>query len=382
MLPAPPGLPAAVPSPVLAARVAVGLVGAVVVAVTLLSAARTVVLPRAVPARLARLGFLAARATLRALASRARPARRRELLAVVGPASLFSQLLVWAALLLAGFAAALWAVTGGATSAGGARDAVLLAFSSLTTLGVDHPPGRAAAAIGDVGAGAGLLLLAFTVTYLPTIYSAFSRREAVVAKLVLRAGAPPTGPALLASTWELGRFDRLEEVWLSWQEWFIDLGETHVSFPQLPFFGSLRPDASWVVAAGAVLDAAALVLSGAVPHEERSRVQLCARAGGDALHRIADFLGVQSADEPARLPRRVFDEALLDLGRRGLDVGEDTDAAWERFAEARRSYERPLLVLAGLTDAEPTAWLPGEQLLGLRPPLRLGRRRQPRPLRP
>ena len=112
--------------------------------------------------------------------------------------------------------------------------------------------------VGFIEAGIGLVLLALVVTYLPTIYHAFAQREAAVAKLVVRAGAPPTATALLRRSWELARFDRLEEVWNAWQDWFIDVGESHTSFPQLIFFRSHRPNTSWVTSAAAVLDAAAL----------------------------------------------------------------------------------------------------------------------------
>ncbi|HWD73627.1 MAG TPA: hypothetical protein VG371_00725 [Solirubrobacteraceae bacterium] len=43
----------------------------------------------------------------------------------------------------------------------------------------------------------GLTLLALVITYLPSLYGAFSRREALIAKLVVRAGSPPSGISLL-----------------------------------------------------------------------------------------------------------------------------------------------------------------------------------------
>ena len=120
-------------------------------------------------------------------------------------------------------------------------------------------------------AGVGLTLLALVIAYIPTVYAAFSRREAVITKLVVRAGARPTGPAVLSSSWRLGRFDQLEEVWDGWEDWFVDVGESHTTFPQLAFFRSPHPQNHWVLATEAVLDAAALFATVCdVPRQSRS----------------------------------------------------------------------------------------------------------------
>ncbi|HWD73626.1 MAG TPA: hypothetical protein VG371_00720 [Solirubrobacteraceae bacterium] len=47
-------------------------------------------------------------------------------------------------------------------------------------------------------------------------------------------------------------------MWDSWENWFIELGESHTTFPQLGFFRSPHPRNHWVLAAEAVLDGAAL----------------------------------------------------------------------------------------------------------------------------
>src|SRR6202034_1966175 len=114
---------------------------------------------------------------------------------------------------------------------------------------------------------------------------------AMITKLVVRTGSPPSGPKLLTRTWELTRFDRLEEVWVPWEDWFIDLGESHTTFPQLGIFRSPHPRNHWVLAAEAVLDAATLRRTASyVPQQPRS--ELCLEAGVEALRSIARFLGI------------------------------------------------------------------------------------------
>lgn len=122
----------------------------------------------------------------------------------------------------------------------------------MLTLGFDAPAGLARQLTSFAAAGVGLTLLALVIAYIPTVYAAFSRREAVITKLVVRAGAPPTGPAVLSSSWRLGRFDQLEEVWNGWEDWFVDAGESHTTFPQLSFFRSPHPENHWVLATEAL----------------------------------------------------------------------------------------------------------------------------------
>lgn len=354
-------------------RVLIGVAGALGVLQVLSSALRSVVLPRAFPARVARVAFLAVRLPVAALAARearrGKLRRREELLSLQGPLGILAQLGTWTVLVAAGFTAVLWAVERRPASLAGVRDAARASGSSLSTLGIVHPAHLAAEFVAFVEAGVGLVLLALVVTYLPTIYGAFSRRELSVAKLAVRSGSPPTPTGLVRRTWELERFDRLEEVWDPWEEWFIDVSESHTSFPQLVFFRSPRPDTSWVTAAGTVLDAAALVRCG-LELETDSRSQLMVEAGVSALELIGEFLGIPpTSGEDLRMERQVFLDGLTELAEAGIPTAEDREQAWEAFARERRRYESLLLTIAGLADAVPTKWLPAEHFGTHRPPV-------------
>ena len=107
----------------------------------LLSVLRSVVLPRAVPARLARLTFLIVRFGLLArLRGRTDYLTRDRVLALQAPLGLFAQLLVWALLTYVGFAALLGLV--GDTAGGDPLARTLeLSGSSMLTLGFDLPTG-------------------------------------------------------------------------------------------------------------------------------------------------------------------------------------------------------------------------------------------------
>ena len=55
----------------------------------------------------------------------------------------------------------------------------------MLTLGFDAPRGLGRQLVAFAAAGVGLTLLALVITYLPSLYGAFSRREALVTKLVV-----------------------------------------------------------------------------------------------------------------------------------------------------------------------------------------------------
>ena len=348
----------------IAVRVVVAGLAIVVLLATFLSVLRTVVLPRGVPARLARVTFLAIEGLLllRLRVSRHRHeyATRDRVLSLLGPLGIFSQLLIWAFLIFICFAAMFWALTDtGAFTAHSVAYALELSGSAMFTLGSLSASGLAAHLLGFATAGIGLVLLALVITYLPSLYAAFTLREALISKLVVRAGAPPTGVKLLTRTWELGRFDELEEVWDAWEDWLVALGESHTTFPLLGFFRSSHPENHWVLATEGVLDAASLVRTTCdVPRQ--SRTELCIEAGVLSLGVIADFLAIphQPPDDEVdiTLPRATFDAGVDQMAAAGIPVVADRDEAWDAFRRSRARYEPLLTMLGRMTDAPRSDW--------------------------
>ena len=340
-------------------RIVIGIASVSAASGVLLSVLRSVVLPRGVPTRLTRITFLAIRGvlTLRLRVTRATDyATRDRVFALQAPIGVFGQLLVWASLLFVCFAGLFWALDSGTSVV----QAFELAGSSMLTLGTDAPHGLVRQFVGFAAAGVGLTLLALVITYVPSLYDAFSRREALIAKLVVITGARPTGPRLLARSWELHRLVALHEMWDQWEDWFVELGESHTSIPQLGFFRSTHPENHWVLATEAILDAAALIQS-ACDVEREFRSELCVEAGVQALDAIARFLGIplpaSAAEDPGiTLPRETFDTGCRELAELGLPMRDDGDAAWAAFRRVRARYEPLLAVLGVVTFAPRSDW--------------------------
>jgi hypothetical protein len=343
-------------------RAVVGVLAVGGIIAVLGSVLRTVVLPRAVPARLARVAFLSTRALLLLrlrLTGHSDYRTRDRVFALQAPLGLFAQMLTWGVLSLLAFAALFWSLIASRIDGASIVRAIELSGSSMLTLGFDAPHGLARQVTAFAAAGVGLTLFALVITYLPTLYGSFSRRELLVTKLSVRTGKPSSGLALLLRTWELGRFDQLEEVWDPWEDWFIDVGESHTTFPQLSFFRSPHPYNHWVLAAESVLDGATLFIT-ACDVPEQSRSELCLTAGVHGLISIADFLGIPhhppEPDAEISLSQDQFNAVHRELRARGVPMRDDLAGAWSDFRRTRARYEPLLTVLGGTTDAPRSDW--------------------------
>ncbi|HWJ21949.1 MAG TPA: hypothetical protein VNS52_06320 [Gemmatimonadaceae bacterium] len=344
----------------LALRIAVFLASAALALGTLGSAIRAFVLPRAAPNWIPRATFRTMRALFDVRVRFARGfAKRDRIMALYAPLSLILLETVWLWLEALSFTGIFWALRGGAV-----LDAFHEAVSSLTTLGFRGPRGSAEVVAAFVAASIGLVLIALLISYLPTMYTVFSRRETLVATLDARAGVPPTGVELLSRCAGVSRPEEfqesLNEVWAQWEVWFADIEETHTSLAAITYFRSPQPQRNWVTAAGAVLDAAALTVS-TLKVRRDGQAALCLRSGYRALVRVAEFFDLDAPSDPAaNLPlsvtREEFDAAYDHLDRSGVPVIENRDEAWRGFASWRRRYDAALLGLADLVMAPEAPW--------------------------
>ena len=210
------------------------------------------------------------------------------------------------------------------------------------------------------------------------MYAAFSKREALVTMLEVRAGSPPSAITLLTRFYELNRMHMLDDLWTTWELWFVDIDETHTSLAALSFFRSPQSDRSWITASGAVLDAASLAAS-ALEIPSNGQANLCIRAGYIALRHISDFFGLPydpnpRPDDPISITREEFDQAYDALVEAGMPVKQDRDDAWKNFRGWRVNYDRVLIHLAGLTMAPYAPWS-SDRAVRIHAAFRLGRKK-------
>ena len=248
------------------------------------------------------------------------------------------------------------------------NSALTVSGSFLLTLGAANNHSLWVNVLGFSESVFGLLMIAMLVSFLPTIYSAFSKREVMVTRLEYRAGSPPSGVEIVARLHRLGEVGHLNQLWSTWENWFVEVEESHTSLFALAFFRSPKPQHSWVNAAGAILDAASLV-SSTVDQDLNYQTEMCLQAGIASLLSIADFFDL-SKNLPAENKNETENEtegnlsisyeqyklACLKLSIQGVPLKQDTVRAWADFQKSRGLYDAALLGLAKWTVAPETTW--------------------------
>jgi hypothetical protein len=260
------------------------------------------------------------------------------ILSLFAPMILLTYQTSWLVLSLVAFA--LGFVASGVTSF---AHAFALSGSSLFTLGVTAAHGGAQSPLEFLEAAVGLTLLALLIAFIPTLYQSFQRRELSVSRLSVRAGIPATPWGVLEIAQSVESYERLDELWREWEQWFIDVGETHTTLVVLNFYRSPNPKQTWIGSAATVLDAAAIFQS-AVDVKPSPTAGLCIRSGWLTLRRISDYFQIPypvDFQQPIEIAitREEFEMVLDRLQRSGVPLLSDREAAWRDFVGWRVNYD-------------------------------------------
>ncbi|HVV18279.1 MAG TPA: hypothetical protein VHF06_02520, partial [Pseudonocardiaceae bacterium] len=192
--------------------------GVVLLAGTLVSVIGTLVVPRNINSRVSRACEMVVDRAFLLVTRRLRTFQARDrVLAWQSPVALLVRLAAWIVLLVVGYALTLLPVVTDTVF-----HAISEAGSSMFTLGYAAPTSTSSTTVDYVAAYTGLVVVGLQVGYLPTLYSAFNRRETLVTLLVSRAGVPAWGPEILARTkWGIYAGDTepvLLELFTAWEQ--------------------------------------------------------------------------------------------------------------------------------------------------------------------
>jgi hypothetical protein len=339
-------------------EVAAFALGLFILALTFWDLFETVVVPRPTPGWF-RIGRYVVRGSWRLLRAirDGRPNRSYDrVFGLFAPAATVVLLGAWLAALIVGYGLIMYAL----------RDqlrpvppdlgtAIYFAATSLLTIGFGDivAEGEAARIIIVTAAIGGLGAVALVVTFLFSLYGSYQRREARVVMLQSAAGAPPSAVALLESYAHLNLVDRLPDLFREWEQWAVEVLDSHIAYPLLCFFRSSHDNLSWISAIGSVLDTASLVLT-TVCEVPRGEAKLFKRAG---THLVEDIhnLGFR-AGQPSSLDRSAFEAVCDRLEAAGYDL-EQRDEAWRTFEAARATYAPRLEAMATYLATPATQWL-------------------------
>ena len=327
-------------------KLLVAIAGLFVLLATLWEAFETIILPRRVtrPVRLVRIYYRLTWKFWAAINGLIRSRRVRDAqLSYYGPLSLLGLFATWAFLLVLAFAMLHWAA-GSAINAPGEtptfRTDFYLSGTTFFTLGLGDvtPRTTLAKAITVTEGGTGFGFLGLMISYLPTLYGAFSQRELNISLLDARAGSPPTAAELLRRHAHFEDNEVLTPYLRDWETWAAQLMESHLSYPVLCYFRSQHDNQSWLAAFTAVLDVCALLIAYG-EGMTRWQSKLTFAIARHAVLDLSEVLRVKPSSPPKdRLPPEDLVQVrnLLVECRASSKCGESGD---KKLSELREMYE-------------------------------------------
>jgi hypothetical protein len=324
--------------------------GIVLIAFSTGLAIRTFMVPDGAPPIFNRVVFRLTQACFDVLTRLARSEMRRHaILSLYAPISLLAVLGAILAMIGFGYTLAFYGM--------GVKPfirAFLFSGSALSTLGFESPGNNFWVIMFSAAEALTVAtIVALLIGYLPNIYSSYQQREQAVRNLDDLAGSPPDGIKVIDAYVQTLGVTKFGDLWQDWWQWFDDLRSSGTTLSGELYLRSSRWDRSWICAAGAILDAAALVDSCLELSTDPAAERLV-RFGSRSLRQILEPLQLHCPENPQwpqtpiNVTRAEFDEAYDHFQKAGLPMKADGDAAWQAFAQLRVQYECSLMTLVRL----------------------------------
>ncbi len=324
----------------------------------------SIILPRRVSRRirLSRFFYITSWLLWSMPARKMRAGNRREYyLSYFGPLSLILLIVVWAGVLILGFALVQWGLGSQVTAPEKIPDFGTDLYVSGTTfvtlgLGDVRPHEGIARVVTVLESGMGFAFLALIIGYVPVIYQEFSKREINISTLDARAGSPPTAMELLRRHCKGAHTDALVDYLRDWEKWCAELLESHLSYPVLTYYRSQHERQSWLASLTVMLDVCALIMVGLhdVPIKPAKFVFAIAR---HAAVDLAQVYGTPPTLEAKRLSRADFARLREELAKHEIYLSDGEDVE-RKLAEIRGMYEPFIDALSKHLLMPLPGWLP------------------------
>ncbi|HEV2218137.1 MAG TPA: potassium channel family protein [Candidatus Dormibacteraeota bacterium] len=285
------------------------------------------------------------------------PSRREGWLATFGPIAVLIMFGTWAIILMFGYAFII----------DGFRDQIKpvptdfwdsFYFSATTLVPLSYgdlvPEGLGVRLTVIFESATGVGIAALVITLLFSLYEAFQQREELVVQLDAMAGAPPSGVQILETAAERHMPDELVKTFDDWRQWMAEVLESHLAYPVLFYFRSSHDNEAWLNSFGAVMDAAALVIS-SLDGPADGTAKLTLTIGDHLVEDMVWYFNFPRSDDVG-VERVEFDQALDRLEKVGYKI-HPRDDAWEHFSKIRSKYAFGLNAMARRFAIIPAQWI-------------------------
>lgn len=348
--------------------------GLLLLALVLLDAFQTIILPRRPVGRfrITRLFFLTTWYPWTAAAQLMRGRKPREqMYSVYGPLALLLLFVVWAALITTAYGLIYFGLREPFLDPEHPvgifqvlRSCLYVSGTTIFTLGLGdvQPSNQIARMLTVFEAGTGLGFVALVIGYVPVLYTAFSNREVSVALLDARAGSPPSAGEMLLRHNFKGGHEALTVLLVEWERWAAGMLETHISYPILCYYRSQHDNQSWLSAITAILDTCALLIT-TVEGPSTRQAQLTFAIARHVLVDLGHVFRREDEEKrfresaPLRLPDEEFGRLCDALSEAGFSLcGDLTTRA--RLDTIRRLYEPHAQAMADYLKLDLPLWMP------------------------
>src|SRR5438128_2403284 len=335
--------------------------GVAIVLATFYDLFHSVVLPRPSINRfvLVRFLFRGLWARWRGIGVRIRtPATRESWLAVFGPAGVILIFVLWAVAFLLGYALVLDGFRSQIRPPlAGIGDSLYFSATTIVPLSYGDfvPEGWAPRLTIIFESATGVGIAALVITLLFSLYASFQAREEMVVQLDAVAGAPPSGLQLLETVAERGLRGELIDTFDEWRAWSAAVLESHLAYPVLLYFRSSHDNEAWLNSFGAVMDAAALMIS-TVDEDEEGPARLMFTVGNHLVEDLAWYFRYGASSADPLVDREEFNEAVVRLKAAGYQC-HPSDAAWLYFTKVRGKYASRLSLMSERLAITPAHWI-------------------------
>jgi hypothetical protein len=321
--------------------------GAALILAILWDAFETIILPRQVTRRLrlTSLFYQSLWIPWSGTVSRiATPRARERYLSLFGPLSLLILLGFWAACLILGYGLVYWGTNTALHPPTNDQSFwTYLYLSGVTFFTLGYGDVSPASAIGRtlavIETANGFGLLAIVISYLPTLYQAFSNRETSISMLDAHSGSPSSAIELLRRHQLEGK-PQLDQLLREWERWSAEFLESHLSYPVLCYFRSQHDNQSWLRALTTILDTCAMVmagLEGGPTWQARMTFAMARHAVVDIAQILRTAPSKIGSDEP-RLSSEELERVRRILSDNGITFCPDKEDE-TRLTELREMYE-------------------------------------------
>ena len=350
------------------------ILGILVILISLEDAFETIILPRSVVRRLQLTGLfydLTWRIYHPIIVRMKNRRPRPWLLAAYPPLTVILLIIMWASLLVLGFALVQYGfqVPFSQSEAPAFGDTLYFSGVTLFTLGYGDmiPISGFGKTVAVLESACGFGFLALIIGFVPVLYSAFSRREHTILQLDTRAGSDPSAYELLKRYTSAGVLPELQTLLKDWEDLSSILLENYLSFPVLAYYRSQHEHQSWLRSLVAIMDTCAFIESGLRDDEPWMRgLHFQARnTFAMARHLLVDLaylLNAKPASGPARLSVEDHRQMYESLKAMGMPL-KPCEHCNSRLGEIGEMYEPFARSLAYEIILHMPDWIPPEGLV-------------------